>query len=68
MHVASHERRRFIADGAIAESGALGAAGDNADVQGHGFRVTQKTVSPQRHRVTEKNRAGTKSEVAKAGC
>ena len=49
MHVAPHERGRFIADGAVAEGGALGAAGNYSDVTVHGFRVTQKTDSPQRH-------------------
>ena len=39
MRVAAHERGRFRADGAVAESGALGAAGDDSDVFGHGFEI-----------------------------
>ena len=35
VHVASHERLRFVANGAIAERGALGATSYDADVFGH---------------------------------
>jgi len=39
MHVSAHESMSFIADGSIAERGALGAANDDADVLGHETRV-----------------------------
>ena len=42
MHVTSQQGRSFGADGAIAEGGAFGGAGDDSDVQGLGHGVISR--------------------------
>ena len=47
MSVRAEQLRAFHADGPIAESGAFGGAGDDADVLGHGVLSRDKKRPPR---------------------